>query len=107
MNQHSSRPTPQFTLLQAKLQRHHIDCYQISKTHYYSCIHRPSSSRCLIHWWENQWKLAGDAKLPAYKIAQWVLNKLANQTGSGDHTTTSEELSHITTDTNTIEEIAP
>jgi hypothetical protein len=104
----SNSPRPQFSILQAQLQRHQIDCYKITNTQYYTCIHRPSSSRCLLHWQDKKWQLTGKAQTPAYRIAQWVLNKLVNQSGRGSNpTTTSEELSHITTDTDTLEELAP
>ncbi|MDY6785050.1 MAG: hypothetical protein SW833_21320 [Cyanobacteriota bacterium] len=100
MTQHS--PKPKFSILMAQLKRHQIDCYKIAKTQYYFCTHRPSSSRCLIHWQQNEWKLAGDAKVPAYKIAQWVLNKLANCL-----TATEKELQPPTAELQRLEEIAP
>jgi hypothetical protein len=104
----SNQPRPPFSILMAQLKRHQIDCYKIRNTQYYTCIHRPSSSRCLLHWQNKKWQLTGKAQTPAYRIAQWVLNKLVNQSGRGaDPTTTSEELSHITTDTDTLEELAP
>jgi hypothetical protein len=68
---------PKFPL-QAELQRYRIDCYQILNTQYYSCRHRPSGTQCLIHFWNNQWKLAGNANVPAYQIIERLLDKTKN-----------------------------
>lgn len=106
MNQPS--PHPKFSILQAQLKRHQIDCYKILNTQYHSCIHRPSSTRCLIYFWDAEWKLAGNANAPAYQIARVVLNKLANQTRKrSDPTATQEDLRPPTANANRVKEIAP
>jgi hypothetical protein len=75
MNQHRPNPIPQFSLLQAELKRHRIDCYKVVKSKYHCCRHRPSSTQCLIYWRENQWLIAGDANTPAYQIARRILSQ--------------------------------